>query len=93
MHVALLYTCMVTRAILDTLEIPTDEITTTPLPTPSKAFWPPNLRGDAFAQRPAFHGRLVLHVLNLLRQRVLVHGDSELRVNSRTLLNEAESPG
>ena len=32
-----------------------------------------NLRGNALAQRPPFHSRLMLHVLNLLRQRVLIH--------------------
>lgn len=33
-----------------------------------------HLRRDALRQRPPFHGRLVLHVLDLLLQCVLVHG-------------------
>lgn len=33
-----------------------------------------HLRRDALGKRPPFHGRLVLHVLDLLLQCVLVHG-------------------
>lgn len=33
-----------------------------------------HLRRDALRQGPPFHGRLVLHVLDLLLQCVLVHG-------------------
>lgn len=33
-----------------------------------------HLRRDAFRQGPPFHGRLVLHVLDLFLQCVLVHG-------------------
>lgn len=33
-----------------------------------------HLRRDAFRQGPPFHGRLVLHILNLFLQCVLVHG-------------------
>lgn len=33
-----------------------------------------HLRRDALRQGPPFHGRLILHVLDLLLQCVLVHG-------------------
>jgi hypothetical protein len=32
-----------------------------------------DLRSDAFGEWPSFHGRLELHVLNLLLEHILIH--------------------
>jgi len=61
--------------------------TMTTTTSPADAGWM-HLRRDALRQRPSFHGRLVLHVLDLLLQCVLVHGGEHTGIHgySRTPL-------